>query len=257
MPSLLLHMAAIERLAAIPGRCRRDRPGSRRGHRVRAAGGALPDLPTSPACSADWGRCSRSRAVAFSRGSSTGAPVAMGLKMAELVANGALVGTEAGAGVRRRVLQPPVSGPEAQPLVERLVARHGVRRARAGRAPPHRLTQALFYVRELHGRELLGSARSARSSGAQAPGAADQGHRRGCTRSSGCRRKSRWARRPRSPWSTRGFAGCTSRRGAGEPAGRLRALPSYTSLTYRELYQARTSTWRARSTRRWPPRARC
>ena len=88
------------------------------------------------------------------------APVGMGLKMAELVAAGALVGTEAGLALLAGYFTHLSLDRALHPHVDSLVVRH--RRQGEHALVAHRKiewTQTLFYLRELHGVELLGSSR--------------------------------------------------------------------------------------------------
>ncbi|MET0404006.1 MAG: hypothetical protein ABW123_16460, partial [Cystobacter sp.] len=95
MPSLLLHLTAIERLAANPGELPEDFIRALSEDLAYARfGAALPDLPL---CDGVLGGLSAHFSARdwppFARLFHEQAPVAMGLKMAELVASGALVGT--------------------------------------------------------------------------------------------------------------------------------------------------------------------
>ena len=84
----------------------------------------------------------------------------LGLKMAELVATGALVGTEAGLALLAGYFTHLCLDRRLHPEVDRLVARHRRKGERALDA--HRQiewAQTLFYLRELHGMETLGTAR--------------------------------------------------------------------------------------------------
>jgi hypothetical protein len=85
------------------------------------------------------------------------APVAFGLKLAELVASGALVGTDAGLAVLCGYFTHLCVDRRLSPLLDALVPHH--RKAGEGEdAARARIAwlQALFYLRDLHGRDLVG-----------------------------------------------------------------------------------------------------
>jgi hypothetical protein len=94
----------------------------------------------------------------YARLFSTKAPVAFGLKAAELVSNGALVGVEAGlAFLAGYVTQLAVSR-ALEPLVQSLVVTHK-RRGEDATAARNRIewTQSLFLMQDLHGSPLVGT----------------------------------------------------------------------------------------------------
>lgn len=162
MPATILHLCAIERLARDP----RGLPAET----VRALaedleyarfGAALPDLPY-------FGRLGREllqRVLRlgvgmppFAKLFHTAAPVAIGLKLAELVARGALVGREAGLAVVTGYFVHVALDRELHPLVNALQEQH--RRFGEGPQAAHRRIewmQALFWLRETFGRELVGT----------------------------------------------------------------------------------------------------
>lgn len=160
MPALLLHLTAIERLAAeasaLPATMARALDEDLEYARL---GAALPDLP----------RFSGLKALIdpfqvpdvpsrFAQLFHIRAPVSLGLKMAELVALGALVGSEAGHAFVAGYFTHLVVDRALQPLEEKLLQRH----RRTGETPlqvQRRIewTQALLYLREVHGEELLGT----------------------------------------------------------------------------------------------------
>lgn len=101
MPQLLIHLAAVERLAARPESLPSDfAKALNEDLQYARFGAALPELPwfgsvrSSLAAFAGWGTRPRLTARLTDE-----APVAFGFKLAELVANGALVGNESGRAV--------------------------------------------------------------------------------------------------------------------------------------------------------------
>ena len=162
MPSLLLHLTAIERLAANPGELPEDLIRALSEDLAYARfGAALPDLPLCEGLSGGLKACfSGSDWPLFARLYHEKAPVSLGLKMAELVAAGALVGTEAGLALLAGYFTHLSLDRTLHPRVDGLVIRH--RRRGEHALVAHRKiewAQTLFYMRELHGVELVGSAR--------------------------------------------------------------------------------------------------
>ena len=161
MPTLLLHLTSVERLA----RCPELAPDFRRalGEDLAYArfGTALPDLPLCDGVAGAVSAVLRPRralprwALRFHEG----APVALGLKMAELVASGALVGTEPGLALVAGYFTHLALDRALHPWVGLLVARHR-RPAESELEAHHRIewAQTLFFLRETQGRELLGTA---------------------------------------------------------------------------------------------------
>ncbi len=243
MPSLLLHMAAVERLAAdetgLPAEISRA---LREDVEYARLGAALADLPEYGGFRGKLSPLFPAReSPRFARLFHGRAPVAMGLKMAELVANGALVGTEPGLAFVSGYFNHVCLDRRLNPLVDRLVARHR-RSGEDERAARRRIdwTQALFYVRELHGTELLGNPLiRAKFQVLKRPGLPTRGIGRGLFELVRLSAQETLGAAPTKAevdsW-IRGlyFQGLF----LASPMGRLRALPSYTSLALRELYQA-------------------
>src|SRR5512140_3563948 len=160
MPSLLLHASAIEALAAssrsLPAPLGRalaeDLPYAR-------FGALLPDLPWCGGLQGGLASTLRDRDVPFFASAfHERAPVAMGLKMAELVDSGALVGREAGLDVVCGYFTHLCLDRALHPVVDRLVDEHRLRGET--RLQAHRrieLAQGVCYLRDLHGRDLLGT----------------------------------------------------------------------------------------------------
>lgn len=157
MPSLLLHAAAVERLAE----GERDLPAEmvralREDLEYARFGVLLPDLPWFEGVRAWMLALGRPPpAPRFARLFHERAPVAMGLKMAELVTLGALVGTEAGLACVCGYFTHVCLDRVLHPLVKGLVERH--RRAEEEPAAACRRiewVQAQLYLREVRGHEL-------------------------------------------------------------------------------------------------------
>ncbi|MEW6432448.1 MAG: hypothetical protein AB1730_13155 [Myxococcota bacterium] len=160
MPALFTYVTAVERLAAhvntLPAEFTKAL-----GEDLEYArfGASLPELPWFGGVSMGldaW--LGRGTPPHWSRLLATKAPVAFGLKAAELVSNGALVGVEAGlAFLAGYVTQLAVSR-ALEPLVQSLVVTH----QRHGETPAtarNRIewTQSLFFMQDLHGSPLVGT----------------------------------------------------------------------------------------------------
>lgn len=160
MSALLTHLTAVERLAAhvneLPPEFSRAL-----GEDLEYArfGAALPELPRFGGLAQGldaWlggGREPRFTALMQKK-----APVHFGLKAAELVSNGALVGVDAGLAFLAGYFTQLCVGRALEPLVEQLVASHrkaGEREA-ATRARIE-WTQALLLMQDLHGAPLVGT----------------------------------------------------------------------------------------------------
>ncbi len=159
MPSLLLHLTAVERLsadtAALPSELTRalleDLPYAR-------LGAALPDLPLFEGWRGGMELLlPREELPYFAKVFHGRAPVALGIKMAELVANGALVGTHAGLALVCGYFTHLCLDRTLHPLVDRL-ALSGRGDGESELAAHRRVewAQALQYLREFHGGELVG-----------------------------------------------------------------------------------------------------
>lgn len=159
MPTLLLHLIAVERLSADP----RELPPAMARAVVEDLpyarfGAALPSLPLLEGArgvlSFGRPRPPDERVRRFHER----APVAFGLKLAELVSTGALVGSDAGLAVVCGYFTHLCLDRALAPVVDALVPRHrkpgeSEEEARA------RIVwlQALFYLRELHGKDMVGT----------------------------------------------------------------------------------------------------
>lgn len=160
MPALLLHLTAIERLAAdassLPLPMARALDEDLEYARL---GAALPDLPRFQGFKGALEPFSPADAPSrFAQLFHIRAPVLLGLKMAELVSMGALVGTDAGYAFVAGYFTHLVLDRALQPIEERLVERH----RSANETPRQALrriewTQALLFLREVHGQELVGT----------------------------------------------------------------------------------------------------
>ena len=160
MPALLLHLTAIERLAAeaslLPAVMARALDEDLEYARL---GAALPDLPRFGGLKSVFDPFQTPDAPArFAQLFHIRAPVALGLKMAELVSLGALVGSEAGHAFVAGYFTHLVVDRALHPIEEKLLERH----RRSGESPlevQRRIewTQALMFMREVHGQELIGT----------------------------------------------------------------------------------------------------
>ena len=162
MPSLLLHLTAIERLAACPGELPEDFARALSEDIQYARFGAvLPDLPQYEGVRGGLGAVlSGSELPRLARLYHERAPVGLGLKMAELVAAGALVGTEPGLALLAGYFTHLTLDRALHPQVDSLVVHYRRRGERALEA--HRQIewlQTLFFLRELYGEDLVGNAR--------------------------------------------------------------------------------------------------
>jgi hypothetical protein len=166
VPALLLHLGAVEELAGAPDLL--SPPLARaltEDLEYARLGTALLDLPRYEGVRGGlqllWPPPSPSPYAALFH---QRAPVAMGLKFAELVANGALVGNEAGlafaSGYFCHLALDRVLGPVATRLAQRhRLARESLEEARRR----VEWTQVLFYQEHRHGRPLLGDSQIRRS----------------------------------------------------------------------------------------------
>lgn len=154
MPALLLHLTAVDRLAAhastLPPEFARAISEDLEYARF---GAALPELPwfggLALGIQAWFGR---SEPPHFSRLLKEKAPVAFGLKAAELVANGALVGTEAGLAFLAGYFTQLCVARALEPLADRLIVTH--RQPRETETACRQRIEwiwSLFYLEELHG----------------------------------------------------------------------------------------------------------
>lgn len=157
MPTLLLHVIATERLSSDP----RDLPPAMARSVIddleyARFGAALPSLPMLEGArgvvSFGRPRPADPRVERFHH-----APVAFGLKLAELVSSGALVGTDAGLAVVCGYFTHVCVDRALAPLLDTLVPQHR-ERGESDDAARARIAwlQTLFYLRELHGRDMVG-----------------------------------------------------------------------------------------------------
>ncbi|CAM4493481.1 MULTISPECIES: hypothetical protein [Myxococcus] len=242
MPTLLMHLTAIERMAANPGELPADW--------VRALsedlpyarfGAALPDLPLCEGIRGGLAAFLPERELPhFARLYHERAPVGFGLKMAELVASGALVGTEPGLAVLAGYFTHLCLDRRLYPVVDRLVVRHRRRGERALEA--HRdieWAQTLFYLRELHGMELLGTPRvREKCQVVKSLGFPWRGIGGGLyelVRLSSQERVGQAPSKSEVDGWVRGLY--VSGLFLSSPMGRARALPAYARLSFQELYR--------------------
>lgn len=242
MPTLLLHLTAIERLAAHPDGLPADW--------VRALsedlpyarfGAALPDLPL---CAGVRGGLSMLLPEAgwppFARLYHERAPVGMGLKMAELVATGALVGTEAGLAILAGYFTHLSLDRRLHPLVDALVLRHRRKGERAWDARRQvEWAQTLFYLRQLEGSDGVGTSRlREKFQVVKSAGIPLRGIGRGIYELVRLASQGSVGEAPTKAdldgW-VRGLY--VSGLFLSSPLGRVRALPAYTQLSFQELYR--------------------
>lgn len=161
MPALLLHLTAVDRLAAhantLPSEFARAITEDLEYARF---GAALPELPWFGGLSLGvqaW--IGRSEPPHFSTLLKERAPVAFGLKAAELVANGALVGTEAGLAFLTGYFTQLCISRALEPIAASLLNSHRLQ-GETEAACRQRIEWAwsLFYLDELHGGSSVGTA---------------------------------------------------------------------------------------------------
>lgn len=242
MPTLLLHLTAIERLAANPGdlpvdlvhALSEDLPYAR-------FGAVLPDLPIYDGLRGGLSLLLPERDMPlFARLYHERAPVGFGLKMAELVATGALVGTEPGLALLAGYFTHLCLDRALHPEVDMLVVRHRRRGERALDA--HRQiewAQTLFYLRELHGVDLVGSPRlREKFQVVKSAGFPFRGIGRGIYELVRLASQERVGQAPTKAevdgW-VRGMY--LSGMMLSTPVGRMRALPAFSQLSFHELYR--------------------
>jgi len=159
MPSLLLHATAIERLADGPGLPPQLTRALAEDIEYARFGALLPDLPWCEGFRRSLSPQLRAGdAPRYARLFHERAPVRMGLKMAELVESGALVGREAGLAVVCGYFTHLSLDRHLHPFIERLAAEHRVR-GESPEAAYRRIEwgQGVLYMREAHGQDLVGS----------------------------------------------------------------------------------------------------
>jgi hypothetical protein len=242
MPSLLLHLTAIERLAANPGELPEDFVSALAEDLAYARfGAALPDLPLCEGLSGAFSVCFSGRELPpFARLYHERAPVGMGLKMAELVAAGALVGTEPGLALLAGYFTHLSLDRALHPLVDRLVVQHRRRGEHALAA--HRQiewTQTLFYLRELYGMDLVGSPQlRTKFEVTKSAGFPLRGIGRGIYELVRLASQETLQQAP-TPRQVDGWARGLYLAGLylSSPLGRARSLPAYSQLSFQELYR--------------------
>ncbi|XXF80395.1 zinc dependent phospholipase C family protein [Myxococcaceae bacterium GXIMD 01537] len=242
MPTPLLHLTAIERLAANPG----DVPADL----VRALsedlpyarfGAVLPDLPMFEGMRGRFALWLPERDMPpFARLYHERAPVGFGLKMAELVATGALVGTEPGLALLAGYFTHLCLDRSLHPTLDTLVVRHRRRGERALEAH-HQIewAQTLFYLRELHGVDLLGSPRlREKFQVVKSAGFPWRGIGRGIYELVRLASQERVGQAPTKAQVDGWVRGLyLSGVALSTPMGRTRALPAYSQLSFHELYR--------------------
>ncbi len=162
MPALVVHLAVVERLAqdgrGLPAELVRTLQEDLEYARL---GAALPDLPfyEGLAGAVRQLRNATARPPPFARLFHAEQPVALGLKLAELVATGSLVGSHAGRAVVAGYFTHLVLDRRLHPLTELLAAR--LRGPGESARQAHQRVEAIqasLYLREAFGEDLLGKA---------------------------------------------------------------------------------------------------
>ncbi len=242
MPTLLLHLTAIERLAAHPGELPEDIARALAEDLPYARfGAALPDLPLCEGVRGSLSALLPERDLPlFVRLYHERAPVGLGLKMAELVATGALVGTEPGLALLAGYFTHLCLDRRLHPEVDRLVSRH--RRRQKPELATHRQiewAQTLFYLRELHGEEVLGSSRlRERFQVIKSAGFPYRGIGRGIYELVRLASQERVGQAPTKAQVDGWVRGLyVTGLLLASPVGRTRALPAYSQLSFHELYR--------------------
>jgi hypothetical protein len=242
MPTLLLHLTAIDRLAAQPGNLPEDL--------IRALsedlpyarfGAALPDLPLCEGVRGSFSALLPERELPlFARLYHERAPVGLGLKMAELVATGALVGTDAGMALLAGYFTHLCLDRGLHPEVDRLVALH--KRREETTLDAHRQVewaQTLFYLRELYGKEVLGTSQMRSCfQVVKSTGFPYRGIGRGIYELVRLASQERVGQAP-TKGQVDGWVRGLYMTGVllSSPLGRTRALPAYSQLSFHELYR--------------------
>lgn len=244
MPALLLHLTSIERLAA-DARKLPEAMGRALHEDLEYArfGAALPDLPGYGGMLAGlrpFRPRLRSDVPHFARLFHGYAPVAMGLKMAELVAMGALVGKEPGHAFVCGYFAHLCLDRVLHPMVDALAVRH--REPNETSEAAHARIDwlhALFFLRDLHGRDMLGNPYlRSKFQVTKRSGMPTRGVGRGLYELIRLSAQETLQQAP-SKREVDGWVRGLYTYGAvlSSPMGRLKGLPSYSNLTYRELYQ--------------------
>ena len=244
MPALLLHLAAVERLTAdsraLPPAIARALDEDLEYARL---GAVLLDLPRFDGLAGALREPLRPAPgpTRYAQLFHLRAPVAFGLKVAELVSLGALVGAEAGLAFVSGYFCHLVLDRALQPLEDRLATAHRLPGETPWQARSRvQWTQTLLYLRELHGEDLVGNpALTARFQVSKRGGIPFGGMGGGLYEI--VRLASRDvlgeapSKREVDGW-VRGLY--LYGRVLGSPLGRTRALPAWSNLSALELYRS-------------------
>jgi hypothetical protein len=242
MPTMLLHLTAIERLAAQPGDLPADIARALSEDLPYARfGAALPALPMYEGLRGGMSALRPAQEFSpFARLYHEHAPVGLGLKMAELVATGALVGTEPGMALLAGYFLHLCLDRRLHGEVERMVVAHRRRGVRALEAHQQiEWVQTLFYLRELEGHEPLGTAAlRERFQVIKRSGLPYRGIGRGIYELVRLATQERAGQAPTKA-QVDGWVRGLYLKGLvlSSPLGRLRALPAYSQLSFHELYR--------------------
>ncbi len=241
MPSLLLHLTATERLAADARKLPPQLANALHEDMAYARfGAALPDLPRYAGLRGAVRPLRGKDVPRFARLFHGHAPVAMGLKMAELVAMGALVGKEPGLAVVSGYFAHLCLDRTLHPLVGGLAARH--REPQETYEDAHARVDwlhALFFLRDLHGRDMVGNPYlRSKFQVTKRAGPPARGVGRGLFELIRVSSQEALQKAPTKPEVDAWVRGLYLHGlWLSSPLGRLRGLPSYSNLTYTELYQ--------------------
>jgi len=242
MPSLLLHLTALEQLAAHPGSLPPDIARALAEDLPYARfGAALPDLPLCEGLRGGLATLLPEQELPpFARLYHERAPVGLGLKMGELVATGALVGTEPGLALLAGYFTHLCLDRRLHPQVDRLVAKH--RHKEDTSLDAHRKiewAQTLFYLRELHGLEMVGTpGLRRRFQVTKSTGIPYRGIGRGIYELVRLASQERVGQSPTKS-QVDGWVRGLYLMGMvlSSPVGRMKALPAYSQLSFHELYR--------------------
>ena len=239
MPAILTHLTAVERLAAhvnnLPAEFVRPL-----GEDLEYArfGAALPELPWFGGWALGleaW--LGRGDPPHYAQMMTSKAPVAFGLKVAELVSTGALVGTDAGLAFVAGYFTQLCVSRALEPLMRVLLAANAHQGETPRRARSRmEWTQSLFLMQELHGSPLVGTP-GVRSKLQIRKGYALKGIGRGLYELMRVASLDALGEAP-TQWEVDGWVRGLSlfSLALGSPLGRLGALPSI-HLKNRSLYQ--------------------
>lgn len=248
MPSLLLHAAAIDRLAAqsdtLP---RRMATAVVEDLEYARLGAFLPDLPLYGNLKALRLEPATDKASHFAHLFHHRAPVTLGLKLAELVAMGALVGTEAGHAF--------LCGYFTHLTVDRALSPREFELAERFRRPNHTVgathdriewLQGLWYLQSLHGKDLAGDPLIRKKLRVHKRAALARGLGRGFYELIRTAAVATFGEAPSKPEVDGWMRGLHLHAlMLGSPVGRVRSLSNVSALERKELFKGPEIDWAA------------